>query len=228
MGIRERQEESVRARDAYLRKTEVVLKENGFIPTTSYDIKTQTYAGLFGRNPIYSVFFRAYVDTNSKMLAFVNTEIEQVSQLDYTKIIDYNLAIIKKKSESTSGGFAYNIGNGLAVGTSTAEIIDCYTKISFVLTLTDIDNPSFEIVIYNSKKVPLSSTSQYYADIMSFVEVFKPVLDNIIQSNHQEKMSAISTGSNYAEELKACKELLDTGIITQEEFDAKKKQLLNL
>lgn len=228
MGIRERQEESVRARDAYLRKAEVVLKENGFIPTTSYDIKTQTYAGLFGRNPIYSVFFRAYIDTNSKMLAFADTETEKVSQLDYTKIIGYNLVVIKRGAESTSGGFAYNIGNGLAVGTSTAEIIDCYTKISFVFTLTDIDNPSFEIVIYNSEKVPLSSKSQYYTDIMNFVEVFKPVLDNIIQSNHLEKRSALSTGTNYAEELKACKTLLDTGIITQEEFDAKKKQLLNL
>lgn len=42
---------------------------------------------------------------------------------------------------------------------------------------------------------------------------------------------ARSSGSNMlssADELKKFKELLDAGIISQEEFDAKKKQLLNL
>lgn len=228
MGIRERHELAAWARDAYLRKVEVGLRENGFIPTASYDIKTQTYAGLWGKNPIYAVFFRAYVDTNSKMLVFADTETEKISKLDYTKIIGYNLVAIKKGSGSTSGGFAYNVGNGLAMGTSTAEIIDWYKKISIVFTLDDIDNPSFEIVIYSSEKFPIYSNTPYYAAIMNFVEVFKPVLDNIIQSNNREKIPAISTGTDYAEELKACKALLDAGIITQEEFDAKKKQLLNL
>lgn len=39
-----------------------------------------------------------------------------------------------------------------------------------------------------------------------------------------------STGTvfSFADELKKFKELLDSGIISQEEFDAKKKQLLNL
>ena len=128
MGIRERHEHAAWARDAYLRKVEVGLRENGFIPTASYDIKTQTYAGLWGKNPIYAVFFRAYVDTNSKMLVFADTETEKISKLDYTKIIGYNLVAIKKGSGSTSGGFAYNVGNGLAMGTSTAEIIDWYKK----------------------------------------------------------------------------------------------------
>lgn len=36
------------------------------------------------------------------------------------------------------------------------------------------------------------------------------------------------TSTNIAEELKSYKELLDTGVLTQEEFDAKKKQLLEL
>lgn len=37
-----------------------------------------------------------------------------------------------------------------------------------------------------------------------------------------------NTNQNNIEELKGIKELLDSGIITQEEFDIKKKQLLNL
>ena len=40
--------------------------------------------------------------------------------------------------------------------------------------------------------------------------------------------SQVVTSLSSAEELKKFKELLDMGIITQEEFDAKKKQLLGL
>lgn len=50
------------------------------------------------------------------------------------------------------------------------------------------------------------------------------------QMRNQKNKSAatITTALSPAEELKKFKELLDMGIITQEEFDAKKKQLLNL
>ena len=37
-----------------------------------------------------------------------------------------------------------------------------------------------------------------------------------------------ATGAGTANELKKFKDLLDSGVITQEEFDAKKKELLGL
>ena len=40
--------------------------------------------------------------------------------------------------------------------------------------------------------------------------------------------NVVSAGVSSADELKKYKELLDAGIITQVEFDAKKKQLLGL
>lgn len=46
------------------------------------------------------------------------------------------------------------------------------------------------------------------------------------KQTNQEKIQV--NNSNTTEELKKYKELLDSGIITQEEFDAKKKQLLGL
>ncbi len=60
-------------------------------------------------------------------------------------------------------------------------------------------------------------------------EVFS-VISNLlsqIQNSSQCVSENISNFSN-AEELKKYKELLDTGVITQEEFEAKKKQLLGL
>ena len=60
-------------------------------------------------------------------------------------------------------------------------------------------------------------------------EIFKTISDLLIQrqDKREENKKTISTNNN-AEELKQYKELLDSGIITQEEFDAKKKQLLGL
>lgn len=42
------------------------------------------------------------------------------------------------------------------------------------------------------------------------------------------KVKVVTNDSSNAEELKKYKELLDSGVISQEEFDAKKKQLLGL
>ena len=43
-----------------------------------------------------------------------------------------------------------------------------------------------------------------------------------------KRLKAVINEPEYQDELKKYKELLDSGIITQEEFDAKKKQILNL
>lgn len=49
----------------------------------------------------------------------------------------------------------------------------------------------------------------------------------IIKEKTADKQGSTSP-SNHVEELKGYKELLDMGVLTQEEFDAKKKQLLNI
>jgi len=47
-------------------------------------------------------------------------------------------------------------------------------------------------------------------------------------SKHESTTTTVQAALSLAEEIKKFKELLDMGIITQEEFDAKKKQLLGL
>ena len=56
-------------------------------------------------------------------------------------------------------------------------------------------------------------------------EEVSAVLKTLLDQNNSD-----SSTTNYsnADELKKFKELLDSGVISQEEFDAKKKQLLGL
>lgn len=52
-------------------------------------------------------------------------------------------------------------------------------------------------------------------------------ISKILVNRQKENLQTAASASN-AEELKKYKELLDSGIISQEEFDAKKKQLLGV
>ena len=58
-------------------------------------------------------------------------------------------------------------------------------------------------------------------------EIHRAISDLLISLQKTESKT-IEVKSSNADELKKYKELLDSGVITQEEFDAKKKQLLGL
>ena len=90
-----------------------------------------------------------------------------------------------------------------AVGTSSMKGIDVTTasgaiKFKFIMNRDQLHNEISKLLIERQSK-PIASTT---------------IKQDIPQSN--------------ADELKKFKELLDMGVISQEEFDAKKKQLLGL
>ena len=66
-----------------------------------------------------------------------------------------------------------------------------------------------------------------FGDIDNAAEITKAISDLIANRRTASTINLSTTQSN-ADELKKYKDLLDQGIITQEEFDAKKKQLLGL
>lgn len=60
--------------------------------------------------------------------------------------------------------------------------------------------------------------------------IYKSISNLLIQRQEvkQEQKEVINVSNSNADELKKYKELLDSGVITQEEFNAKKRQLLGL
>ena len=86
---------------------------------------------------------------------------------------------------------------------------------------------------FNGIAVATSSGKIAFLMIKNRDEIHKCVSDLLIE--RQSKVAATPTTTikqeipqSNAEELKKYKELLDSGVISQEEFDAKKKQLLGL
>lgn len=76
------------------------------------------------------------------------------------------------------------------------------------------------------KEIAIANNSKTNAEIMSFFQNIEPVLTST--STVVETQQVISDDKSPVEQVKELKELLDMDIITQEEFDLKKKELLNL
>ena len=86
---------------------------------------------------------------------------------------------------------------------------------------------SIEVVTASADRIKfylLENRNEVYQTISNAISNIIDIIEDIIETNDEENSSVVSS----ADELKKYKELLDMGIITQEEFDAKKKQLLGL
>lgn len=60
------------------------------------------------------------------------------------------------------------------------------------------------------------------------MEELKQIVEDKIRELHQPQQQSAAQPVSDLDQLKKLKELLDAGIVTQEEFDAKKAQILNL
>lgn len=78
--------------------------------------------------------------------------------------------------------------------------------------------------------VGTSSGRIHFKLIKNYEEIHSELSKLLMERQHSEKQNNIQSNitTSNADELKKYKELLDGGVITQEEFDAKKKQLLGL
>ena len=72
------------------------------------------------------------------------------------------------------------------------------------------------------KGISISSPSGNISFV--FIKNYKDIYDNIIAN----RKTSESTDSDQADDIRKYKKLLDDGIITQEEFEAKKKELLGM
>ena len=96
-----------------------------------------------------------------------------------------------------------------------------------------VDSVSATAIVPLFKGVSVSSSSGKisFLFIKNADEVYS-AMNNVLIERQQKKekpaATVISQQSDEADQLKKYKDLLDSGVISQEEFDAKKKQLLGL
>lgn len=167
--------------------------------------------------------------------------------IPYNNILDFDIlednnSIVKGKSR-TKGGLGRAIAGGLLFGgvgaivggttgkrktKSKEKTIEYVTSLRIKITVKDFVIPSVYIDLINSKTKADSSTARIASNAAQEIMSFLTIIDN--ENNNLTDGADIETQKpiDVTSEIRKYKELLDDGIITQDEFDAKKKQMLGL
>ena len=99
---------------------------------------------------------------------------------------------------------------------------------SISLMLPNEDEETGFILIRNSKKTDLSDTLFFFENDSSLIKIIKEVIPFIEDKLVNTKVETTKNDDKSYEELRVLKKLLDDGIITEEDFEKKKKQILGL
>lgn len=157
--------------------------------------------------------------------------------LPYSEIVDYEIhqngSSVSRGSINLARGAGMGLatgGLGLIVGLATGgkkKTKEVSEKIEIFIKTNDPNNPTYTLVT-SAKKLKTDS-KQYQQDYKDTQDI-AAALDRIIRMNEerQAEQPQQDSSSDSLEEIAKLKQLLDMDAITQDEFDAKKKQLLDL
>ena len=155
-----------------------------------------------------------------------------MSILNYEDLTDVELLedgnTISKKGigRAVAGGVLLG-GVGALVGAATGSSKgkSTSTMLSIKITTNDINNPTryINFISTETKKSGFIYKTAY-ASAQECISILNLILDEV----ESEPLQPNNPTDSVVDEIRKFKSLLDDGIITQEEFDAKKKELLGL
>lgn len=142
-----------------------------------------------------------------------------------TKLADGNSLLGAAVGGIAFGGFGAIVGSGA----SSKSIKDICKSLSIKVVFNDLQNPNEYINIITSDT---KTDSKEYKELFNVAQECLSLLGVILKKNQEHSASTTikqsEQPSSVIDEIKKYKELFDIGAITEEEFSAKKKQLLGL
>lgn len=147
----------------------------------------------------------------------------------YDEIIDCEL--LEDGDSLTKGGLGRAVAGGILFGgvgavvggvTGGKKTKSIVNSLRIKITLNSMSDP---VTYINLITTPTKTSSFVYKSIEEIAQQILSVFSVILQ---EKDAGTESQANSSADEIRKYKELLDDGIITQEEFDVKKKQLLGL
>ena len=147
-----------------------------------------------------------------------------------------NFELIEDGESIVSGGVGRALVGGVLFGgvgaivggvTGTKRSKSVCTNMQIKVTVKDINNPVVYIVFYSNPSGLRKDDSKYerlFASAQECISIFQV----ICESQKPDVKTSSSSYVSSADEIMKYKDLLDKGAITTDEYEAKKKQLLNL
>lgn len=170
-------------------------------------------------------------NTNSMLIEISNIQAEV---FEYDQIISFDL--IENGNNIISGGTGRALAGGILFGevgavvggaTATRKMTELCTLLKIKISFRNSKRHSFDITfIDNPTGLPKNSydyTSQY-----ELAEELMTALQVAVDKVKKPEVATTAQALSGADEILKYKNLMDAGIITEEEFQAKKKQLLGL
>lgn len=170
------------------------------------------------------------IDDKNKIIRIKNG-ISTVTK-SYSDILDFELqedneSVIKGGTgRALAGGLLFG-GVGAIVGSATGnrKTNSIAQKMTLVIRLNDMNTPMIQIPLIKS---PTKRNSTLYSLNRKIAEEAISVLNVIANGELENNKTSSQDLVSEVDKIRQYKKLLDDGIITVEEFDAKKKQLLGL
>lgn len=160
---------------------------------------------------------------------------EEPDIFPFSALIDFEL--VEDGVSITKGGLGSAVAGGVLFGGVGAIVggglgkkqKDVIHKMSIILNLRDEWIPRIEIVLINAETKKGGIIYKLKKDLaLQMLSLLTTITDIQKCEDNNANQAAANPQNSIADELLKFKQLLDMGAITQEEFDAKKKQLLQL
>ena len=130
------------------------------------------------------------------------------------------------------GGAFFGLGGAIVGGSRSRSINEKCNQLKLILRVNDFNCP--EIVIIYVNNVDVDKNSSIYKNMKSNLQSVCSMLEYMLNEHTLEQSSAVKqeeknpVNTSSKEQLKELKEMLDDGLITQEDYEQKKKQILGL
>jgi hypothetical protein len=166
--------------------------------------------------------------------AFWTGRITEARIYSYSDIIDFEM--LEDGESVASGGLGRALVGGVLFGsvgaivggiTGKKETKTICKSLKIKITVMDMAAPAVYIILFEND-AGIRKSDKAYKDIYILAHECLSTLQLICESQKPGNEPLRSDYISNADEIMKYKELLDVGAITQEEYDAKKKQLLGL
>lgn len=187
--------------------------------------KSHSAAGILFLDPVHKEWYIASPKWGEVPIVFQYSDL-----LDYTTKTDDIFTYQSGAGKAVGYGLMFGGLGAIAGGLSGRKKQQLIYELSITVKVKSEWTDRIKINVVKEKTT--ASPEEYHDYINSYNKIIK-LLDEILAENGRISSSKSANepqtmNPSPADELLKYKQLLDCGAITQEEFDAKKKQLLNL
>ena len=179
--------------------------------------------GLFSKNKII-------VDNNEKYVQFelsgVKTRKYKFEEILKYEVIENGDSVVKGTAGKTLvGGLFFGLGGALIGSASSKKVNNKCNDLSVNIYLNDVSTPNIFLPIIKSEVL---KSSAYYTESVSLAKSICGLLEFAINQKELAVEEKISEPKSDKEKLKELKEMFEEGLISEEEYNQKKKQILDI